>query len=528
MWEESGRSYPGRPAGKLGNQQTASRGAIGTAGVSRAIVPYGDVRTYGKGERKAKGETLMNSRETQRKQNNPEGNYPKEVTVQPRETLEGQSEAPARVNTNPCEEGEYQLLEGVLTRDNLKRALERVEKNEGAPGIDGMKTCELREYLKEEWLHIKASLLDGTYQPQPVKRVEIPKPDGGTRMLGIPTVLDRMIQQAIAQTLTPVYEAGFSEHSHGFRPGRMAQNAVRNAQRHIEEGYIWVVDIDLEKYFDRVNHDILMSRVARKVKDKRLLRLIRKYLESGVMINGVVIETEEGTPQGGPLSPLLSNIMLDDLDKELEKRGHRFERFADDCNIYVKTQRAGKRVYQSIKAFLESKLKLKINEAKSAVDRPWNRRFLGFSFYRLKGEIRVRLAPKTIKRIKAKVMEITKRNRGISKEAVIKRLNEYLQGSILGYYALADMKGFLTELEGWIRRKLRTIIWKQWKVTKTRFKELRKLGLSVEATKKIVSSRKGYWRLSKTPQLHRVMGTAYFKSLGLINLVERYALNRQG
>jgi len=470
----------------------------------------------------------MDSRETQRKQNNLKGNYPGKITVQPRKTSEVLSVAPARINTNLCEEGEDHLLEAILTKDNLKRALERVERNAGAPGIDGMKTCELRKYLQEEWPHIKASLLDGTYLPKSVRRKEIFKPDGGIRLLGIPTVLDRMIQQAIAQILTPIFEEGFSDHSHGFRPKRKAHDAVRNAKGYIEEGYTWVVDIDLEKYFDRVNHDILMSRIARKVKDKRILKLIRRYLEAGVMINGVVIETEEGTPQGGPLSPLLSNIMLDDLDKELEKRGHRFERYADDCNIYVQTQRAGERVYQSIKAFLETKLKLKINEAKSAVDRPWNRKFLGFSFYRTKDKVGIRLAPKTIKRIKTRVRAITKRNRGKSVQAVIEELNQYLQSSLLGYYALADMKGFLTDLEGWIRRKLRVIIWKQWKRTKTRFKELRKLGLSIEATKTIVSSRKGYWRLSETPQLHKVLGIAYFKSLGLINLVERYSLSRQG
>ena len=348
------------------------------------------------------------------------------------------------------------------------------------------------------------------------------------RLLGIPTVLDRMIQQAIAQILTPIFEAWFSEHSHGFRPGRKAHDAVRNAGRYIEEGYTWVIDIDLEKYFDRVNHDILMSRIARKVKDKRLLKLIRKYLESGVMINGVVIETEEGTPQGGPLSPLLSDIMLDDLDKELEKRGLRFEKDSPmtvTSTLKPKEQENG--FTKASRLFWKPKLKLKVNEAKSAVDRPWNRKFLGFSFYRIKEKIGIRLAPKTIKRIKAKVREITKRNRGISIQAVIKRLNEYLQGA-LGYYALADMKGFLKDLSGWIQRKLRVIIWKQCKRTKTRFKELRKLGLSIEATKKIVSSRKGYWRLVKTPQLHKVTGTAYFKSLGLVNLVERYSLIRQG
>lgn len=469
----------------------------------------------------------MSSRGKQSKQNNPKGYCPKKVAVQTRETLGGLSDSPARINTYACEEGEIYLLEAILTRENLKRALERVEKNAGAPGINGMRTSELREYLMMEWIHIKASLLDGTYQPMPVRRVEIPKPNGGIRLLGIPTVLDRMIQQAMAQILTPIFERDFSDHSHGFRPGRKAHDAVRRARQYIEEGYTWVIDIDLEKYFDRVNHDILMSRVARKIKDKRVLKLIRKYLESGVMINGVVIETEEGTPQGGPISPLLSNIMLDDLDKELEERGHRFERFADDCNIYVKTERAGQRVYESIKDFLETKLKLKVNEAKSAVDRPWNRKFLGFSFYRAKEGIRIRLAPKIVKRIKAKVKEITKRNRSIPVEAVIERINEYLLGA-LGYYALADMKRFLTQLEGWIRRKLRVILWKQWKRTRTRFKELRNLGLSIDETKKIVSSRKGYWRLSDTPQLHRVMGIAYFESLGLRSLVDRYLLIRQG
>lgn len=464
----------------------------------------------------------MSSKETQRKQNISKGSYPWKAAVQPQETMGVRSNSTAQVKSESCEEGEYRLLEAILTRENLKQAVERVEDNKGAPGIDGMKTGELREYLMREWTQIKSELFEGTYRPIPVRRVEIPKPGGGIRLLGIPTVLDRMIQQAIAQILTPIFEQDFSEHSHGFRPGRRPQDAVVRAKQHIEAGYCWVVDIDLEKYFDRVNHDILMSRIARKVKDKRVLKLIRKYLESGVMINGVVIETEEGTPQGGPLSPLLSNIMLDDLDKELEKRGHRFERYADDCNIYVRTERAGKRVYQNIKGFLETHLKLRINEGKSAVDRPWKRKFLGFSFYRTKEGIGIRLAPQVVKRVEDKVREITKRNRGIAVDAVIKRLNEYLIGAI-GYYALADMKSFLTKLEGWIRRKLRVILWKQWKRPKTRFRELRKLGLSEELAKKIVSSRKGYWRLSDTPQLHKVLGITYFKSLGLKNLVARYS-----
>jgi group II intron reverse transcriptase/maturase len=272
------------------------------------------------------------------------------------------------------------VWERVLERQNLLAALKRVEANGGAPGIDGMTVEELRPYLKEHWLEIRASLEAGTYQPSPVRRVEIPKLDGGVRMLGIPTVIDRLIQQAVAQVLTGLFEPRFSPHSYGFRPGRRAHDAVKAAQGYIREGYTWVVDVDLEKFFDRVNHDKLMARVARVVKDKRVLALIRKYLESGVMVNGVVLETEEGTPQGGPLSPLLANIMLDDLDKELEKRGHRFVRYADDCNIYVRSKRAGERVMNSLRRFLEGKLSLKVNERKSAVDRPWKRKLLGFSF----------------------------------------------------------------------------------------------------------------------------------------------------
>ena len=291
------------------------------------------------------------------------------------------------------------LLEQVLERNNMLRALQRVERNGGAPGIDGMRTEELRAYLKENWPRHRTELLEGTYEPKPVRRVEIPKPDGGVRLLGIPTVLDRLIQQALLQRLTPIYEAEFSASSYGFRPGRSAHDAVKAAQGYIREGYSWVVDMDLEKFFDRVNHDKLMARVARKVADPRVLRLIRRYLESGVMLNGVVVSTEEGTPQGGPLSPLLANVMLHDLDRELERRGHRFARYADDCNIYVKSRRAGERVMKSVRRFLEERLSLKVNEAKSAVDRPWKRKFLGFSFLPGKAA-RIRVAPLSLKRAK--------------------------------------------------------------------------------------------------------------------------------
>ena len=464
---------------------------------------------------------MVSSRDEHRKQNIPIGSYPEGLAVQPQSSLGAQSTSSAQINTISCEKESYQLLEEILSKDNLKAALKKVEENRGAAGSDGMKVEDLREYLKQEWAHIRQALSDGTYKPSPVLRVVIPKADGGKRPLGIPTALDRMIAQAIAQVLSPIFEASFSNHSHGFRPNRSAHDAVLNAKRHIEDGYSWVVDIDTESFFDKVNHDMLMSRVARKIKDKRVLRLIRHYLSSGVMANGVVMTAQEGTPQGSPLSPLLANIMLDDLDKELERRGHRFERYADDCNIYVRSERAGRRVYASIKAFLEEKLKLKVNEDKSAVDRPQRRKFLGFSFYTREGKLCIRLADSTRKRQKDKIRKITKRNRATSIDKVIVAINQLMIGFI-NYFASADMKEFLSKLDGWIRRKLRVILWKSWKKQRTRFKKLRGLGLSLEQTKMIVSSRKSYWRLSNTPQLNKAMGVAFFNDLGLINLVDRY------
>jgi RNA-directed DNA polymerase len=352
-----------------------------------------------------------------------------------------------------------------------------------------------------------------------VKRVEIPKPHGGVRLLGIPTVLDRLIQQALLQILTPLFDPHFSPTSFGFRPGKRGHNAVRQAHKYVRSGYDWVVDIDLEKFFDRVNHDILMARLARRISDKRVLRLIRRYLESGVLIDGLVSATEEGTPQGGPLSPLLSNVVLDDLDKELTRRGHKFVRYADDCNIYVGSRRAGERVKARVTAFLWDRLRLKVNEAKSAVARPWLRKFLGFSIYHM--DKRIRLAPGSLLRVKDKIRSLTHRSWSVSMPERIRQLNQYL-GGWMGYFALSEVPSPFTALDGWIRRRLRMCQWKQWKRTRTRVRELRSLGLKELDVWEAAGSRKSYWRLSKSPPLHKAMGNAYWHSHGLMALVDRY------
>jgi group II intron reverse transcriptase/maturase len=398
--------------------------------------------------------------------------------------------------------------------------MKRVESNKGAPGIDGMRVEDLKPYLKEHWLELRKALDQQTYRPSPVRRVEIPKPDGGVRLLGIPTVVDRLLQQAIAQQLTQLYEPLFSAYSYGFRPGRSAHEAVKQAQAYIQEGYEWAVDIDLEKFFDRVNHDILMARVARVVEDKRVLKLIRAYLESGVMINGVVMETEEGTPQGGPLSPLLSNIMLDDLDRELEKRGHRFVRYADDCNIYVKTQRAGERVMESVKAFLEKKLKLKVNPKKSKVDRAKSVKFLGFSFYKHKGEVLIRMADRSKERFVEKLRRLTKRTRTGKLETILAEINCYLVGWV-GYYRLANTPSVFAELDGWIRRRLRQLLWKRWKRGRTRYRELVALGVPRERAG-LGAVGKSSWHMSKTPVINEALSNAYWRSTGLESLMGRY------
>ena len=418
------------------------------------------------------------------------------------------------------------LLEWILERDNLKRAFEQVVRNKGSHGIDNMKVDQLKPYLQANWEQIKSQLMAGTYKPSPVRRVEIPKPDGGIRLLGIPTVLDRMIQQAIAQILGGVFDHTFSESSYGFRRGRSAHDAINAALEHISEGYRVVVDMDLEKFFDRVNHDKLMSLIARRVGDKRLLKLIRRYLESGIMINGIEVITEVGVPQGGPLSPLLSNIMLDELDKELEKRGHRFVRYADDCNIYVKSKRAGRRVYESIKEYLETNLKLKINEGKSAVASPIRRKFLGFSFYYKKGGVPgIRIHQRSLQRLREKVRRVTNRNWGVSMEYRLKKLAEITTGWV-NYFGLADCEKKLQDLDSWIRRRLRACIWKQWKKVKTKFKNLQKLGIDKQKAWEFANTRKGYWRISKSPILQRTITNHRLDKRGFKSLVNRYHVAR--
>ncbi|MCG3087399.1 group II intron reverse transcriptase/maturase [Sporosarcina cyprini] len=412
------------------------------------------------------------------------------------------------------------LMERILSRENLLSALKRVERNKGSHGVDEMPVQNLRKHILEHWESMKVELLQGTYEPQPVRRVEIPKPAGGVRLLGIPTVIDRLIQQAIAQVLTSIYDPTFSDHSYGFRPNRSAHDGVKEAKGYIQEGNRWVVDIDLEKFFDKVNHDRLMGVLAKQIEDKRLLKLIRKYLKSGIMINGIVTMSEEGTPQGGPLSPLLSNIVLDELDKELEKRGHKFVRYADDCNIYVKSRKAGNRVMNSVTSFIEGKLKLKVNLDKSAVDRPWKRKFLGFSFTFHK-EPKVRIANESVKRMKNKIREITSRKKPYPMEYRIKKINQYLMGWC-GYFALADTPSVFIHFDSWIRRRLRMCMWKDWKLPRTKVRKLIGLGVKRRKAYEWGNSRKGYWRISNSPILHRALGNSYWSSQGLKSLISRY------
>lgn len=469
----------------------------------------------------------MYSNDMRRQQTTSKEGYPLGEEVETQRTVEAHSVSTASGDgRNDVRRYTSNMLEQILGRENMTEAYKRVVANRGSHGIDGMGVDELLPYLKENWATIKQQLLEGKYRPQPVRRVEIPKPDGGVRQLGIPTVLDRLIQQAIAQALNRVYNHTFSPSSYGFRPGYSAKDAVLAAEAYINDGYTWVVDIDLEKFFDRVNHDILMSKLAKRIGDKRVLKLIRMYLESGVMINGVKVSTEEGTPQGGPLSPLLANIMLDELDKELERRGHNFCRYADDCNIYVRSRSAGNRVMRSIKGFIENKLKLKVNETKSAVDRPWNRKFLGFSFYKSKGKIRIRIHEKSVKRFKEKVREITNRNKGINMGYRIERLNQITTGWV-NYFGLADAKGRMKALDEWIRRRLRACIWKQWKKIKTRHDNLVKLGLADNEAWKFANTRKGYWRISNSQILNITLTNKYFESIGYKSLYDRYQVVHQ-
>jgi len=441
-------------------------------------------------------------------------------------TEEGRSEAPkasqegTESRTAKCETerpaSDEQLMEEVCERENCKQALARVKANKGSAGVDGMTVQQLPEHLKQYWPAIREQLLSGTYGPQPVKRVEIPKPDGGVRKLGIPTVLDRFIQQAAMQVLQRKWDRTFSDHSYGFRPGRSAHQAVEAAQQFIAAGYRWVVDLDLEKFFDRVNHDKLMAKIAERVSDKRLLQLIREFLRAGVMEGGLVGPVDEGTPQGGPLSPLLSNIVLDEFDRELERRGLRFARYADDSNIYVRSRRAGERVMESITRFVTMQLKLTVNQQKSAVARPWERKFLGFSFT-VNREPKRRIAPKAVLRFKERVRELTRRTRGVSTERMAEELARYLRGW-LGYFGKCQTPSVLENLEKWFRRRLRSAIWKQWKRGSVRFAELRKRDVGKDLAAQTAGSAHGPWRLADSPALHIALPNVYFDSLGIPRL----------
>jgi RNA-directed DNA polymerase len=409
-------------------------------------------------------------------------------------------------------------MEAIVERDNLRKALAQVRRNKGAPGIDGITVDELAAHLKDHWRTIRDQLLDGSYKPQAVRRVEIPKASGGTRPLGIPTVLDRFIQQAAMQVLQADWDRTFSEASFGFRPGRSAHMAVARAQQHIVAGRAIVVDIDLEKFFDRVNHDVLMGLVAKRVTDTRILKLIRGFLTAGVLADGLVSPTEEGTQQGGPLSPLLSNLMLDVLDKELEKRGHRFVRYADDCNIYVGSRRAGEQVMISIERFLARRLKLGINRAKSAVAAPHQRKFLGFSFTR-GGQPRRRIAPQALARFKSRVRELTRRTCGRKLAQIADELSRYLVGW-RGYFGFCETPSALRALDRWLRHRLRAIAWKQWRRGRTRFAELRRRGVGRDLAAKTAGSPHGPWRLSNSPALSIALPNAFLSSLGLASVAD--------
>lgn len=463
--------------------------------------------------------------ERRRKQPNlfSDKDYQSERGVEPRVMTGEHSQFKAGTEPRDGLQEQGKLLEQILSRENMNLAYLRVKGNGGSAGIDGMKTNELLKHLQTHGPALLDDLLTGRYRPQAVRRVEILKPDGGKRGLGIPTVIDRMIQQAISQVLTPIFDAGFSSGSYGFRPGRNAHQAIKQATVYINEGYKVVVDIDLEKFFDRVNHDKLMHLVSLKVQDKRVLKLIRWFLGSGIMIGGLFEQSTEGAPQGGPLSPLLSNIMLHELDKELERRGHRFCRYADDCNIYVRSKRSAERVMLCISRFIEDELLLKVNKTKSEVGSPKQRKFLGFSFYsKEKSVTGVRIHPKSVAKVKEKVRQLTSRSKPMSMAQRIEKLSRLITGWT-SYFRLADMKGHCVALDEWMRRRLRMCFWKDWKKISTKFSNLIKLGIDKGKAWEFANTRKGYWRIAKSPILHRTLTNAYFVKLELTTFSLAYA-----
>lgn len=409
------------------------------------------------------------------------------------------------------------LMEEICEAENLKQALKRVRSNKGSPGPDGMTVNELSKYLRKHWPEIRESLLHGTYDPKPVKRVAIPKEGGGERLLGVPSVLDRFIQQAVMQVMQKIWEPTFSDHSYGFRPGRSAHQAIAKAQSYQQEGYRVVVDLDLEKFFDRVNHDRLMASLAGRISDRRLLKLVRGFLTAGVLIGGLVSPTTEGTPQGGPLSPLLSNIVLDELDKELERRGHRFVRYADDANIYVRSHRAGERVMASIKCFITGTLKLRVNERKSAVAHPGDRKFLGFSFGKGGGAKRL-ISRQALIRFRKRIRDLTRRTRTVGWQRIIQDLQVYLRGW-RGYFGFCQTPSVLKRLEEWMRRRLRSLIWKAWKCGRRRYRELTKRGVGKNLAAQTAGSCHGPWRIANSPAMHKAFPIKFFDQQGLPILV---------
>jgi len=460
----------------------------------------------------------MNLRSDQRQNVQGELDFSSSPASEAREVGREETESLSAVHEPESPASTNRLMEEICERENLKQALQQVKANKGSAGVDGMTVGGITDYLKQHWPAIREQLLSGTYEPKPVRRGEIPKPDGGVRKLGIPTVLDRLIQQAVMQVLQRQWDSTFSDHSYGFRPGRSAHQAVAQAQEYIAAGYGWVIDLDLEKFFDRVNHDKLMGQIAKRVEDKRLLKLIRAFLNAGVMENGLVSPSVEGTPQGGPLSPLLSNLVLDELDRELERRGHRYVRYADDSNIYVRSERAGQRVMESITRFITQKLNLKVNETKSAVARPQERKFLGFSF--TDGpDIKRTIAPKALERFKHRIREVTLRAKGVSLETTIAELASYLRGW-RSYFGFCETPYVLIQLTRWVRLRLRAAMWRQWKTPRRRRAALLELGVRPRLANNTAGSGLGPWYLARAKALSVGLSNTHFTSLGLPTLID--------